>query len=75
MAAAARRIREHRTSRFRRMYHQKEAAKVVTRKLLFGALCAVVVLTATRAEAQIYFQDDFEDPAASAEKWADLWGT
>lgn len=57
------------------MYHQKEASKVVTRKLLFGALCAVVVLTATRAEAQIYFQDDFEDPAASAEKWADLWGT
>jgi len=42
---------------------------------MFGALCTVALLIAVRGDTQIYFQDDFEDPAASAEKWVDLYGT
>ena len=45
------------------------------RSFLFGAFCAVALVIAVRADAQIYFQDDFEDQGVSADKWVDLWGT
>ena len=48
---------------------------MVNRRILFGACCAALVLAVTQADAQIYFSDDFEDPAESADKWVDLWGT
>ena len=48
---------------------------MTNRSFMFGALCTVALLIAVRGDTQIYFQDDFEDPAASAEKWVDLYGT
>ena len=49
----------------------------IAKILSVAAICAAMGLVGmvTIAIAQTYFEDDFEDPDKSAEKWVDIYGT
>lgn len=45
------------------------------RSIMFILLCCFTFALTTAAFSQLYFEDNFDNPSKSEEKWASLWGT
>ncbi len=46
----------------------------MTARFLFGITCIIALSIASFAVSQTYFEDNFDDPKASADKWVPLFG-